>query len=43
MRRFHEAMEGVARFFDAGDTGLREMINTQEETAAEMRGWQDWE
>jgi hypothetical protein len=31
MRRFHEAMKGVAHFLDGSDTGLREMIQTRAE------------
>lgn len=31
MRCFHEAMEGVANFFDGSDTGLREMIDRRNE------------
>lgn len=32
-------MEGVARFFDASDTGLRERIDQREEYEADMASW----
>ncbi|WP_329051208.1 hypothetical protein OG738_03720 [Amycolatopsis sp. NBC_01488] len=36
MRLFHEAMEGVAHYLDATDTGIREMINTEDEVREAM-------
>lgn len=36
MRHFHEAMEGVAHYLDATDTGLREMINSENEAREAM-------
>lgn len=36
MRLFHETMEGVANYLDATDTGLREMIDTENEARAAM-------
>lgn len=36
MRLFHETMEGIANYLDATDTGLREMIDTENEARAAM-------
>jgi hypothetical protein len=37
LRRFHEAMDGVAHFLDAADTGIRHMIDTRAEYEEAMR------
>jgi hypothetical protein len=46
MRRFHEAMEGVAHFLDASDTALRAEIDDrgeyEEEMAAHYHDEPDW-
>lgn len=36
IRRFHQAMLGVAHFLDACDTGLRDMIDVRSQFEAEM-------
>jgi len=36
MRLFHEMMEGIANYLDATGTGLREMIDTENEVRAAM-------
>lgn len=37
LRQFHEAMEGLASFLDAADTGIRAMIDSRDEYEAAMR------
>ncbi|MGH3832346.1 MAG: hypothetical protein ACRDRS_18205 [Pseudonocardiaceae bacterium] len=37
MRRFHEAIDGVAHVLDAADTGIRYMIDTRAECEEAMR------
>ncbi|WP_433419774.1 hypothetical protein ACQP1V_06320 [Microtetraspora malaysiensis] len=42
MRRFHEAMEGVACFLDAAETGISSMLDLRSEHEAEMAREADW-
>ncbi|MEC3980411.1 hypothetical protein [Amycolatopsis sp. H20-H5] len=37
LRKFHEAMEGVAHYLDATDTGLREKFDAESEAREAMR------